>query len=182
MKNSPPGSALTVTGLGILNVLHCNVIIGEVGFDHRLPGSGKFGTYSAIWDTGASSSVITPKVVSELGLVSIGKTQVHGVNSITLSDECLVNLVLPSQVGIPALRVTVNNVAGVDALIGMDVINAGDFHISNFQGKTVMTFRMPSHDTVDYVKDGQKYQQIKNSSPRQGLQRKPPHPGRRGKK
>ena len=37
-------------------------------------------------------------------------------------------------------------------LIGMNIINLGDFTVSNFQGKTTFTFRMPSESTTDYVK------------------------------
>jgi uncharacterized protein YecA (UPF0149 family) len=33
----------------------------------------------------------------------------------------------------------------------MDVITRGDFTISNYQGKTVMTFRIPSIEKIDYV-------------------------------
>lgn len=36
-------------------------------------------------------------------------------------------------------------------LIGMDVITKGDFIITNFQGKTVMSFRVPSLSKVDFV-------------------------------
>ena len=38
-------------------------------------------------------------------------------------------------------------------LIGMDVIQQGDFSISNFQGKTVMTFRRPSQKKIDYCEE-----------------------------
>jgi hypothetical protein len=39
----------------------------------------------------------------------------------------------------------------VEALIGMNVISLGDFTISNFAGRTCMTFRMPSLETTDYT-------------------------------
>ena len=38
-------------------------------------------------------------------------------------------------------------------LIGMDIISQGDFCISNFAGRTVMTFRRPSLETIDYCKE-----------------------------
>ena len=38
-------------------------------------------------------------------------------------------------------------------LIGMDVINRGDFCITNFENKTYMSFRVPSLERVDYVSE-----------------------------
>ena len=43
--------------------------------------------------------------------------------------------------------------ANADALIGMDVITRGDFVITNQNGKTTMSFRMPSLSNLDYVKE-----------------------------
>lgn len=39
---------------------------------------------------------------------------------------------------------------GIDVLIGMDVISKGDFAISNYNGKTQFSFRIPSQNDVDY--------------------------------
>jgi hypothetical protein len=38
-------------------------------------------------------------------------------------------------------------------LIGMDVINYGDFAISNYNGKTTFSFRMPSLMKIDFCKE-----------------------------
>lgn len=39
---------------------------------------------------------------------------------------------------------------GIDVLIGMDVISKNDFAISNYNGKTQFSFRIPSQNDVDY--------------------------------
>ena len=39
---------------------------------------------------------------------------------------------------------------GIDILIGMDIISKGDFAISNYNGKTQFSFRLPSQQDVDY--------------------------------
>ena len=44
-------------------------------------------------------------------------------------------------------------------LIGMDIISLGDFSVSNFNGKTQFTFRIPSQAHTDYV------QVLKNQIP-----------------
>ena len=48
---------------------------------------------------------------------------------------------------------------GFDVLIGMDIITLGDFSITNVNGKTVFSFRIPSTETVDYVQ--QEKQKVK---------------------
>ena len=39
-----------------------------------------------------------------------------------------------------------------DVLIGMDIINLGDFAVSNHNGKTTFSFRMPSVDEIIFTK------------------------------
>ena len=43
---------------------------------------------------------------------------------------------------------------GTDVLIGMDVINNGDFAVSNHGGVTKFSFRLPSQGHIDFVLDG----------------------------
>jgi hypothetical protein len=110
--------------------------------------------YTAIWDTGATSSAITQRVVNELELSVISRgitntaagakeTTMHDVH-LWLPNNVVVNHCLASCVDLELL--------GVDILIGMDVITQGDFSISNYEGKTVMSFRCPSQECIDYVK------------------------------
>ena len=40
---------------------------------------------------------------------------------------------------------------GIDCLLGMDIISLGDFSITNFEGKTWLSFRIPSQHKVDFV-------------------------------
>lgn len=115
--------------------------------------------FDAIWDTGATNSVISQKVVDALGLVPVSMVEVRGVNSTDRSPVYLVNIILPSKVICPAVAVTRGGIPGADALIGMDVITWGDFHISNVGGKTVMSFRVPSRDLINYVVDLEKRDQ-----------------------
>ena len=49
------------------------------------------------------------------------------------------------------VEVTEGDIKGVDVLIGMDIITQGDFIITNQSNKTVMSFRIPSLTTIDYV-------------------------------
>ncbi len=109
--------------------------------------------FRAIWDTGATASVITERVVKDCGLQPTGKTKISGVTGSIETEVYMVDLGLPNGVlicGIKVCRAPIK--ADTDMLIGMDVIVSGDFAVSTFKGKTVFTFRIPSLDAIDFVK------------------------------
>lgn len=49
------------------------------------------------------------------------------------------------------MPVTAANLLTVDALIGTDIISQGDFSVTNRDGKTVVSFGVPSIKHHDYV-------------------------------
>jgi hypothetical protein len=109
--------------------------------------------FRAVWDTGASGTVITQRVADALGLLPTGMVVVHGVHGQKETETFLVNAYLPPNVMFPALRVTKGDLQGFDILIGMDIIGTGDFAVTNVGGKTVLSFRCPSSQEIDFVKD-----------------------------
>lgn len=139
-----------------------NVIFTEVRIHnpipetlHHLEPNTVVKTYNAIWDTGATNTVITQRVASELKFVPSGKTMSNGIHGPQSVNTYFIGIRLPNEVGIKSLKVTeCNSLNGpFDVLIGMDVISLGDFSISNFNGKTTFSFRYPSCEMTDYVKD-----------------------------
>ena len=42
---------------------------------------------------------------------------------------------------------------GADVLIGMDIINEGDFAVTNLNGRTKFSFRVPSQADIDFVRE-----------------------------
>jgi predicted aspartyl protease len=110
--------------------------------------------FFAIWDTGATGTVITKKVVDALGLKPVSKTKVRHANGEAIVNVYYINLFLPNQVAFNFIPVT-EGVLGDDAsvLIGMDVITKGDFSVSNFNGKTTFSFRVPSLAEIDFNSD-----------------------------
>jgi uncharacterized protein YchJ len=56
------------------------------------------------------------------------------------------------MVCIPQIRVSQAILVDADVLIGMDVIANGDFAVTSYMGKTHMSFRMPSVECIDFVK------------------------------
>lgn len=122
------------------------------------PISGKEHESYGIWDTGATNSVITKKAVEALELPIIEYTDVRGVGGLIPDVPVYyVQIRLNNQNIVVAARVTecedLSQDQTISLLIGMNIINQGDFSISNFQGKTVMTFRVPSLSRIDYVQE-----------------------------
>jgi hypothetical protein len=114
------------------------------------PGQGR--KYKALYDTGATHSAVSPKVVSELALASIGAQNV-GVGGGQLATTAhLVNIGLPNKVLFGMVRVAQMTLhAGIDALIGMDIIGLGDFAVTHHNGRTTFSFCCPSRREIDFV-------------------------------
>ena len=117
-------------------------------FTGEPPDLSKGKSYLFIWDTGATNSIISPDIIKELGLQPSGKSIANGVNSSKEVNTYLVEMILPNNVRLMPFIVSESTVASppnikIDGLIGMDVINIGDFCISNHGGKTLFTFVFP---------------------------------------
>ena len=107
----------------------------------------------ALWDTGASMSAVSKTVVERLGLVPIGTTQRNTINGVV---ECYV-YVCDMDIGdieIRNLRVHEFNSNDYGVLVGMDIINSGDFSITGEPDCRVFSFRVPSCGVIDYCKEG----------------------------
>ncbi len=66
-------------------------------------------------------------------------------------------------------------------LIGMDIISRGDFAVTNKDGKTTFSFRLPSVAKIDFVKEGAPIEMpLKTTTPKVG--RNDPCPCGSGKK
>src|ERR1019366_7351975 len=108
--------------------------------------------YKALYDTGATHSAASPKLVADLQLASIGATNV-GVGGGTLTTTGhLVNIGLPNRVMFPMIRVAKMILhRDIDVIIGMDILGLGDFTVTNHQGKTTFSYCCPSRREVDFV-------------------------------
>ena len=140
--------SFTTYGKGLLNVLKNEVGVAASGVSKRKDSK----SFLAVWDTGATATVITNRVVAECGLKETGMTEVHGVHGSETKPTYLVNIFLPNRVRMVDLKVAEAPLAGdADVLIGMDIIGSGDFAVSSYQGKTSFSFRMPSMQQIDFL-------------------------------
>jgi hypothetical protein len=117
-----------------------------------------------LWDTGASGTVITQRVVDACGLQQTGMAKVRGAyGDVTDRPTFLINLILMGRVQIEGLPVSLGEPQGTDLLIGMDIITLGDFAITHEHGKTFFSFRIPSCHTIDYVKQARHHRESKEA-------------------
>jgi hypothetical protein len=109
----------------------------------------------ALWDTGATKSVLTSATVQALNLVPVSTVEVNHGGGTEMANAYIVNLWLPNQVGFPGVLVTESDKirGNFGAIIGMDIIAQGDFSITNVGNKTVVSYRHPSIQTIDYVEE-----------------------------
>ncbi len=147
-----PNSAFTNIYSGIARALHVDVLVSEAG---QLDDS-KFIKTIAIWDTGATMSNISSSLAQELGLVSTGKKDVKGVHGVQEKLVYDIDIILPNQFKFQAIKACECDDLSADGkcrmLIGMDIISLGDMAVTNVNGQTYLTFRIPSIERVDFVK------------------------------
>ncbi|MDR0585927.1 MAG: retropepsin-like domain-containing protein [Treponema sp.] len=103
-------------------------------------------TIRAVWDTGATSTVISPDAAGKINLVSIDKLSVYGVNSYTEVDVSIVSIILPNGIVLKNNRITICKLPPtVDMLIGMDIILMGDLFICNADNRTLFSYAFPPY-------------------------------------
>jgi hypothetical protein len=124
---------------------------------------------TALWDTGATRSILTKETVAALQLEPVGTTIVKHYKGSSESNTYLVNIFLPNNVGVVGLLVTESKdiVGDFGAIIGMDIITMGDFAVTNVNNQTCMTFRIPSIQEIDYVLEANriKYAGVSRNQP-----------------
>ncbi len=106
----------------------------------------------ALWDTGASISCISDRLVQQLDLHLLDHEKVVTASGVENMPLLMGHLVFPNQthfLGWEILQFRYGD-DDCDLIIGMDVINQGDFSITNFGGRTLFSFRIPSLHSIDY--------------------------------
>lgn len=143
----------------------------------------EFREYIAIWDTGATHSAITKRVVDDLRLQPTGVRETRHAGGKSSNNTYLVNIALPNRVMVPHVRVTevqlipddnVSDDKQPQLLIGMDIIGLGDFAVTNANDKTTFSFRIPSVREIDFIPDAQESNVMEggNRQQRRALQAK----------
>jgi hypothetical protein len=104
----------------------------------------------ALWDTGATCSAITTKLVKKLKLKTIGDKTIDTANGQVKVLLYKVNLILGNQITINELTVVATQLPSTHVLVGMDVISKGDLAITNGNEHTTFSFQMPATRNIDF--------------------------------
>ena len=97
--------------------------------------------------------MITPKVIATCALSQTGLRNVTDVNETRISPTYLINITLLNSLQVREIVVTQGGLpnSNADVLIGMDIINLGDFAVTNNGGATAFSFRFPSIEKIDFT-------------------------------
>ena len=154
----PPFNALTIKFNGRASQLITDLNVSSV-YDLSSPPNPlpAHVPTKALWDTGASKSVISQDLVKQLGLTAVGATNVNHAGGMSMSPTYLVHFHLTNGVKMAGVLVTEFPAQPhFSVIIGMDVITFGDLSITNLGNKTWMSFRTPSIVAIDYVSQANK--------------------------
>ena len=108
-----------------------------------MTGGNRFAGVSAkgLWDTGTSTTVITPAIATKLGLQPMGGMTMNGLGGKHQSWLTLAFFRFPNGVIAGPIQMAVHDLPSTDVLIGMDIISMGKFTIERKpDGGTRFTF------------------------------------------
>lgn len=157
--NPPPPprfEAFTITARGgRLQQIITDVSI-SLPFNPDVDPDASFPRYQtqALWDTGATHSVISRSTAQALQLKPISLTRMAHAGGTMDVPVYIVNVYLPNHVLIHTHKVIeMADNSNIGMLIGMDIITLGDFAVTNVDGVTKISYRYPSIKSVDFVQD-----------------------------
>jgi hypothetical protein len=106
-----------------------------------------------LWDTGATHIAISDRLATEMQLPLEDFARVSTASGILRVPVYLIQLGLPNHFvfeELEAVEFAYSDEDDCDLIIGMDVMTQGDLSITNFEGKTVFSFRIPSLHRIDF--------------------------------
>jgi gag-polyprotein putative aspartyl protease len=107
----------------------------------------------ALWDTGATQCCISDRLAIELGLEAEDYVEVSTATGIAEFPIYFIHLVLPNRLvfhNIEVIEFSYGDDDDCDLIIGMDIMTQGDLSMTNQEGRTVFSFRIPSLHTLDF--------------------------------
>jgi len=133
----------------------CNGISNKLISRARIKSETRSIEVDALWDTGAALTCISKEVPRALKISPIGRTRMSSATGITIQKTYCVDIILPNGIELPGICVVDSAIGkqGIGLLIGMDIISKGDFAVSNFNERTVFTFRCPAKREIDFVEE-----------------------------
>ena len=97
-----------------------------------------------MWDTGSNATILSTPLVSELRPDLFGQGGMRGIGGESQSSTYLMHVMMPTGDVITYQEVYASELEECDAIIGMDIINLGHFHLDLCQGETTFSFSLPN--------------------------------------
>lgn len=109
--------------------------------------TGDYTTCDAIWDTGATSSMIAESVANILKLKPIGHTVIAGVHGVNNANTYCVDVKFNIGATLKDIKVAeASNTGGFGLLVGMDIIGRGRMYLDGTSDVLSVTFEIPIED------------------------------------
>ena len=119
-------------------------IITTVNICNTFIDQPKNSTENALWDTGATISAITPKLVKDLGFIPVGTMAISGITGALDVEFILAAIQLPGGILRQNIKMAVCDFSqNINIILGMDIITLGDFELLNGNNSTVFSFTSP---------------------------------------
>lgn len=128
--------------------VHLPQFVQEVETDAPQPRSVK-----ALWDTGATHSAVSDRLAAGMALPTEDFARISTASGILRVPVYLIRLGLPNHFmfdEVEAVEFSYSDEDDYDLIIGMDIMTQGDLSLTNFEGRTVFSFRIPSLNRVDF--------------------------------
>lgn len=103
---------------------------------------------NAMWDTGATNTLISPKIIKALDLKPFGKSGISSANGIIETNTYLIHVGIATGSVITNILALEDDNEDYEVVIGMDIISQGDFAFSNKDGHSTFSFRIPSTEEI----------------------------------
>lgn len=108
-----------------------------------------FHTDSALWDTGATNTIISSRVVRQLHLEPFLQAGISGIGGgVNDVNTYLVHVSIPTGDTVTYLEVMESDFEDYDIIIGMDIIGMGDFCFTNAEGHSLFSYRIPTKEHI----------------------------------
>ena len=114
-------------------------IITECDFS-SLDGQRQVTASRTLWDTGSTSTILSHHLIAELKPEPFQQGGVTGIGGDAESNTYLIHVLLPSGDAVAFVEVYEADIEDYDAIIGMDIITRGNFHLDCNGDKIEFTF------------------------------------------
>lgn len=124
------------------------VISQAISLDGDIGAPDYYETDNAMWDTGATNTLVSKSIIEKLALHPHNKAKVLTAGGIITTDTYIVHIILPTGTAELDVEVLLNENNDYDIVIGMDIINKCDFCISNKNAKSTLSIKHPADNEI----------------------------------